>query len=185
MPEPAIELRGRPWAVRSFFRLWMSLPYFRDGMASSGVYVLSEEGRQRFGEFPDLIADDHYVLSHFDASERQLVAGSTSVVQAPWSVGDVVRVKTRAFLAQRQLALQPDLAIRQHGGRSSWIRVAAADRRLWASVPVYLVVNVVAEVRARHRFRTQDLSWERDRSTRTSPASDGASPRRWRPRRRP
>jgi len=171
VPRLDVELSGRPWVVRSFFRVWMQLPFFRDGMASSGIYVLSEEGRARFGEFPDLIADDHYVLSHFEGEERRLVEGSRSLVQAPWSAADIVRIKTRAFLAQRQLEMEPSLNVRQHGARSSWLGVVAADRRLWTSMPVYAALNVVAEIRARRRFRAQDFSWERDVSSRRAPAA--------------
>ena len=167
VPRVEYDLTSRPWSVRAFFRVWTRLPYFSSGMASVGVYAVSEEGRRRFERFPDLIADDHFVLSLFHGDERRFVPASVSVVQAPWSAADVVRVKTRAFLAQRQLQSQPDLDIRQHGPRSTWMRVVARDPRLWSSTPVYVVINLVAELRARRRFRTGDFRWERDRSGHT------------------
>ena len=176
VPRIVVELNGRPRIVRAFFRVWTRLPYFLEGMASSGVYVLSEQARSRFGEFPDLIADDHFVLSLFDSGERRRVADSVSVVRAPWSAADIVRVKTRAFLAQRQLegrqlAGDPGLDVRQHGSRSSWLRVVVRDPRLWSAAPVYVALNLVAEVRARRRFRSGDFSWERDRSAREHAAT--------------
>ena len=167
VPRLQFDLQGRPWVVRAFFRLWMRTAFFSEGMASSGAYLLSEEGRRRFGTFPDVIADDHYVLSLFSKHERCQVLDSVSIAQAPWSAVDIVRIKTRAFLAQRQLQQQPGLEIRQHGGRSDWLLIALRDPRLWAATPVYLALNTIADVRARVRFHRGDFRWERARSTRS------------------
>ena len=65
----SIDLRGSSLAVRAYYRIWLRLPYVREGMIGVGVYALSEEGRRRFGEFPEVIADDGYVRMLF-SSER-------------------------------------------------------------------------------------------------------------------
>lgn len=166
VPAIRVELEGRSWLVRSFFAVWTQLPFFREGMASSGVYVVSAVGRRRFADFPDLMADDHFVLSRFTAQERRFVPEAVSVVQAPRSVFDIVRIKTRAFVAERQLVAFGERSTRQHGGRFGWVRVVAGSPRLWPAVPVYLLVNLAAELRARGRVRRGDLSWERDVSSR-------------------
>ena len=57
-PRMRVDLSGAPWAVRAYYRIWLRLPYHREGMIGSGVYALSERGRARFGEFPDIISDD-------------------------------------------------------------------------------------------------------------------------------
>ena len=67
------DLTDRPWAVRAFYEVWSKLPYCRSGMIGSGVYALSEEGRRRFGRFPDITADDAFVRLHFKPAERRTV----------------------------------------------------------------------------------------------------------------
>ena len=69
-PVMDVDLRGSSLAVRAYYRVWMRLPYVRDGMIGVGVYALSEEGRRRFGEFPEVIADDGYVRMLFGSGER-------------------------------------------------------------------------------------------------------------------
>ena len=53
-------------------------------MIGVGVYALSEEGRRRFDEFPEVIADDGYVRMLFSGTERIRVDDAPSVrVYAP------------------------------------------------------------------------------------------------------
>ena len=66
-PVMDVDLRGSSLAVRAYYRIWMRLPYVREGMIGVGVYALSEEGRRRFEEFPEVIADDGYVRMLFSA----------------------------------------------------------------------------------------------------------------------
>lgn len=167
VPAVRVDLDGRPWRVRAFFAVWLRLPFFVEGMASGGVYALSQEGRSRFDAFPDLIADDHYVLSLFSPTERQRCEQATSVVQAPWSLRDVTRIKTRGFIAERQLAQREEVDHRQHGGRGSFLSEVARRPRLWPAAVIYTAVNLVAEARACRRLRRGDLSWERDATSRT------------------
>ena len=57
-PVMQVDLSGSSWPVRAFYAIWTQMPYTREGMIGVGVYALSEEGRRRFGRFPDVIADD-------------------------------------------------------------------------------------------------------------------------------
>ena len=61
-----------------------------------GVYGLSAAGRSRFQEFPDLVADDHFVHHLFSAAERVVVEQATSVVQGPRRLRDLLHRKTRS-----------------------------------------------------------------------------------------
>ena len=40
--------------VRAFYRVFKELPYVRDGLIGLGVYGISEMGRARFDQFPEL-----------------------------------------------------------------------------------------------------------------------------------
>jgi len=69
-PVMQVDLSGSSWPVRAFYAIWTQMPYTREGMIGVGVYALSEEGRRRFGRFPDVIADDGYVRALFSPVER-------------------------------------------------------------------------------------------------------------------
>ena len=166
VPRLRVDLNDRPWTVRAFYRIWTALPYFSQGVASSGAYMLSERGRSAFGDFPDVLADDHFVVTLVPSDRRALVREAESVVQAPWRLRDLVSIKTRGFLGERQLARESDRLLRPHGGRGAWVRTVLRDPRLWTAVPVYLGVNGVAELRARRRLREADYRWETDASSR-------------------
>ncbi len=99
-----VDLRGSSLCVRAYYRIWEQLPYVRAGMIGVGVYALSEEGRGRFEEFPEIIADDGYVRMLFSSSERIHVEDAPVRVYAPAGVSDLTRIKTRSRLGRYQLA---------------------------------------------------------------------------------
>ena len=84
-----VDLRGSSLAVRAYYRIWTRLPYVREGMIGVGVYALSEEGRRRFREFPDVIADDGYVRMLFSSGERVRVDDAPVRVYAPAALSDL------------------------------------------------------------------------------------------------
>ena len=70
-PRPVdVFLPGTQWAVRAYYRFWGALPYIQEGMIAAGAYALSREGRARFKDFPEVIADDGYVRLLFGPHER-------------------------------------------------------------------------------------------------------------------
>src|SRR3954451_9146536 len=69
-PGVVFDRSGCSWPVRSFFAVFERLPYTRRGLTGLGVYGVSELGRQRFGSFPDVVADDLYVQRLFAPEER-------------------------------------------------------------------------------------------------------------------
>ena len=120
---------ARAWPSAPTTAFGLDLPYVREGMIGVGVYALSDDGRRRFGEFPDVIADDGYVRMLFDANERVRVDDAPVRVYAPERLSDLVRIKTRSRLGRYELGQRfPDLVARErttksyrnaHLGRSS------------------------------------------------------------------
>ena len=167
-PRLRVDVSGRPWYVRSYYRLWTRLPYAENGMVGTGFYALSEAGRSRFDEFPDIIADDQFVLSRFDETERCSVGSAEFVVAAPRDWRSLIYKKTRAYTGNRQLEERfGSQGARQPGGRSAWMNLIRRHPSLLPSVPVYVLVSVVAEARSRRQVRRRDFgTWERDVSTR-------------------
>lgn len=154
--------------VRAFYDVWLRLPYNRV-MVGTGVYGLSKEGRGRFGEFPDIIADDGFVRSRFGLAERAAVAGALVTVVAPRTLGDLIRVKTRSRLGRYELSKrypeEPGAGDPRHA--PSIVSSLPWDPALPWRLTVYLWVNVLVRIRARCRFHTGVVtSWDRDEAAR-------------------
>ncbi len=168
-PRPVMDLEGCSWLVRAYYAVWLQLPYVRDGLMGTGVYALSREGRQRFGEFPQLIADDGYVRALFEPSERLLVTECHVLVRAPRNLANLVKIKTRSRLGVYELHMKfPELAgaAEAHGGA---LRFVASRPSLWVPAMVYLAVNLLTRWRARRMARQRGFSvWERDDSRRAA-----------------
>ena len=168
-PAPEFRLGARPWAVRRFYEVWQQLPYLNGGVVGNGVYALSARGRARFCSFPDLTADDQFVLQQFDERERRTVRHGSFVVHPPRHVSSLVRIRARAHRGAREL---------HSSGLATHPAVGGAGRALLrllrrpSAVPgvlVYLAVTGAARLSAHLRSTPR---WERDDSsrTRTGPA---------------
>ena len=163
-PRTSVELTGRPWLVRLFYRAFQALPYAGNEPVGGGVYVLSEPGRRRFEQFPDLVADDLFVRNLFQRHERRSVPGCTFAVHAPRTLRGLLAMRERAYRGNREYA--------QRGLRSpaeptfelgSMLRTLRRDP---IAMLVYLAVNVLARLRLRLQMREAHVVWERDDSSR-------------------
>ena len=92
-PTADINLEGCSWLVRKYYGIRSRLPSSREGIGGSGVYALSEEGRKRFGQFPDVIADDTYVRLQFRVEERETLPGVMSTVFPPRTVLQLIAIR--------------------------------------------------------------------------------------------
>lgn len=166
-PPPRFVLDGRPWSVRAFYRVWRRLPYLQQALVGNGIYVLSQEGRQRFGHFPEVVADDLFVQRLFVADETLRLPGGYRV-RAPRTLRDLVKVRTRVHVGNGQLRAAGLAGQRATPtGRSALTGLARREPRLWPSIAVYAAVNAVAQARARHRLRRGAVDvWDRDDSSR-------------------
>ncbi len=168
-PVPLLDSCGASWPVRAFYRVWQALHGTTPGSVGSGLYGLSEAGRSRFGEFPDVIADDGYVRAHFAPGEIVWVPEANSRVRTPRKLGDLVRIKTRSRLGNMELAQRfPELWARKRGsGASLGSKARALPVRLWPSALVYAAIQWWTKRRARRFARElESYRWERDDSSR-------------------
>jgi len=167
-PRMVMDFSRASWTVRAFYRVWMALPYTRRGMMGVGVYALSEGGRRRFGCFPNVIADDGYVRVLFKPHERSAVDDAKSIISAPATLGDLIKIKTRSRLGGYQLAQRfPELLKNDDKHYGVALRGLLGQPSLWPSIPFYLYVNMMARWRARRQLQNFDrYVWERDESSR-------------------
>lgn len=155
--------------VKAFYGIWMQLPYFSDGqMVGSGVFILSESGRSRFGDFPQIIADDGYVRSLFKKQERLTAKDCSFTIFAPQTMADLIKIKSRVRFGNMELKLKyPDLAV---GGENTPGALASLVMKKPWLVPaamLYAYVQWQTKRNAAHRMAIADFStWDRDNSSR-------------------
>lgn len=165
-PEPDIDLSNSPWIVRQFYHTWLRLPYIKDGVVATCSFVISEEGRKRFDHFPDVIADDGYVRSHFYANELGNVPGSKVFVSAPRTLKSLIKIKTRARLGNMELKARKlgyDKPVPNYKSAFKGVLLS----KYWLSALIYLALVSVFRRRADQQFKDLDnYQWEVDHSSR-------------------
>ena len=162
-PTPDINLIGCSWAVRKYFSIQSRLPSSREGIGGSGVYALSETGRKRFGQFPDVIADDAFVRIHFKPEERETLAHVTSTVFAPRKLSQLLAIRTRAHWGTFELAERFPVLWQNRGELNNRTLVRLfKEPRLWPALLIYCCINTVARWRAAILSRIGTFTWRRD-----------------------
>lgn len=161
---------SRSWWVRQYYRVWELTDYRSAGHVGSGIYMLSKAGRGRFGEFPDLIADDRFVQQLFGPEERLTPEDLTFTVRAPATLSALAGRNARIAAGNMQLTRErPDLAGAQPGvGARALVRRVWRRPGLWVGFVVYSTVYLRAQRRASRLLREPaPVSWSRDETTRT------------------
>lgn len=174
-PTPEINLKGCSRLVRKYYDIRSRLPSSREGIGGSGVYALSEAGRERFIRFPDVLADDTYVRLQFKPEERETLPFVTSTVFPPRTIPQLIAVRTRAYAGTFELA-HGFSELRANRGETNHRTLIALfkEPRLWTGLLTYCCVNVVARCRAAIRSRTGASDWERDDTSRIAQSADSS-----------
>lgn len=162
---------SRSWWIRQYYRVWAITDYRNRGHIGSGVYMLSRAGRDRFTDFPDVIADDSYIQRLFAPDERLTPDDLEFTVKAPGSLRAMVARNTRIAAGNRQLAeLYPSLSGEsERTGFRTLLRRVAPHPTLWPGFVVYSFVYGVTRFRGRRVVARHDrIAWNRDETTRTA-----------------
>ena len=176
-PSRHLDLAGRPLPVRAYFTIQRRLPVFDEALFGRGMIAISEKGRWRFAAFPEIVADDLFLDSLFDRTERVRVAGVSTTVATPLRTRDLVRrlVRVRrgnaALRARHNATYGPGV---RRADRTSWLRDVVL-RRPWLApaATVYVAITLYAAVQARRGSLT-DTTWGRDESSREAAAVEAA-----------
>lgn len=159
------------WWVRQYYKIWALTEYRTSGHIGSGIYILTQRGRERVGEFPDIIADDLFVQQHFAPDERLTPKDLTFSVRAPGTLASLVKRNTRIAAGNQQFAhLYPGLAPAPTGaGARVILGIVWRRPALWPACVVYVYVYGAAHRGAsRLRRRHLHVDWSRDNTTRSS-----------------
>jgi cellulose synthase/poly-beta-1,6-N-acetylglucosamine synthase-like glycosyltransferase len=162
-PVARFVLRQRTPSVRAYLAVWRHVADARDEPSGGGVFVLSAEGRSRFRTFPDLIADDQFVVQLFHPSERLTVDEVYATVRPPLTLAALIRTRTRVYRGNQQLARSGLAPYPAAGGAALALLARARRPRDVPGVAVYVAVNLLARALARMPY---DDGWTRDTGSR-------------------
>jgi hypothetical protein len=156
-PAVRFDLHDAHPLIHSYYRTRQHLPAARSGLWGGGVYGLSQEGRQRFQQFPDLTADDLFVDRLFEPAEKAVLDVDPVVICPPRTPKDQLAVLHRVY---RGNAEQND---RQSTATQTLSEVVRSIRGPLSAVnaSVYLGFALAGRRRTAH-----PAGWERDASTR-------------------
>ncbi len=172
-PTPDINLTGCSWLVCKYYGIRSRLPSAREGIGGSGVYALSEAGRRRFGQFPDVIADDTYVRLQFRLEERETLPSVKSTVFPARTVPQLIAVRTRAYRGTFELTRRfPELCVNKGEVNNRALVALFKELRLWPGLLIYCCVNIVARCRATMGSRSGTHRWQRDETSRAALSAD-------------
>ncbi|MFZ1345023.1 glycosyltransferase [Thiothrix eikelboomii] len=165
-PEPVIDTSRSSWLVQQYYKVWLSLPYIREGVVATCSFVLSATGRQRFTQFPQVINDDGFVRCQFATHERGNVSGTQVFIQAPHNLKSLIKIKTRARLGNLQLAAANLCTQAQEKPYSHIMRTRLFSKDFLA-VGIYLLIASLIRLRAKQQFKhLANYRWETDHSSR-------------------
>ncbi|MFO0384655.1 MAG: glycosyltransferase [Pirellula sp.] len=159
-------------AVKSFYKVWTSMPYNVPGRIGVGAYALNERGRGAFDRFPSIIADDGFIRGLFPNQEQRIVVETChTTVKTPADLASLIAIKTRVRMGVYELGKKfPDVlkghaSNESHNGTEKLIRLGRNPAGI-KGLLIYLWVNVLTRGHARHRLKTGNFKWERDASSR-------------------
>ena len=91
-PPILYEVDGASGPVRRYYKARERLTADIVSLWGAGIYGLSQEGRARFGAYPDIVGEDLFVDSQFAEHEVEVVCSAPVIVRAPRRTADLVRI---------------------------------------------------------------------------------------------
>ena len=167
-PRAVVTFDDRPLLVRSFLKVWTSLPYFTEGLIGAGFYAFSKKGRERFDKFPDIIADDGFARLVTAPHERRTSESSSFRIHPPFSLRAIANVMVRVRAGTYELHQKfPEMLANETTSAGRSLRIIATTPSLWPHAPIYLGVMLYSKLRAHRKLRLRrEKLWERDESAR-------------------
>jgi len=165
-PTPIISTEKSSWLVKTYYAVWINLPYIKEGVIATCSFIVSEKGRQRFDKFADVIGDDGFIRCHFKNTEIANVNTSNIFITAPRDIYSLIKIKTRARLGNMELLARkkcPIVEAKNYGG----VMKSRLLSREFLATSIYIMIALVIRVRAQLQFKKLDsYQWEKDISSR-------------------
>jgi hypothetical protein len=165
-PAVRFDTTGASRVVRRYFAARTRTPSVTSALWGPGVYAVSAEGRARFDEYPDVVADDLFAADQFGPDEYEIVDTEPATFFAPRSTRDLVNVLRRwsrgaSELREGETSSAPTwrTTLRELSRQPATSPSAALDAAVY--VLLALAGRITWQLGAPAR-------WERDDSSRTS-----------------
>jgi len=165
-------LNRSSWAVGFYVRAITSeltLRWHNEHLMGRGVYGASRAARQRFGEFPDLVADDLFFDRLFSLEEKVIVADSRVTVWMPSNLHTLVRGEIRVAEGNQQYLMHGEGKLPASGRLKRWLAGRRQASRRWRTdvrvrdvVPLafYFCVTTAAKATlAIRKVRGHQIEW--------------------------
>lgn len=165
-PTPNIDTSKSSWLVKTYYKVWINLPYIKEGVIATCSFIVSEEGRQRFDKFADVIGDDGFIRCHFKNKEISNIEGTHIYIRAPKDIFSLIKIKTRARLGNMELIARNKCPVveKKHYGNVMKSRLLSKD---FFSTFIYILIALIIRIRAKLQFKKlKDYQWEKDTSSR-------------------
>ncbi len=136
--------RPKTAVSRAYARIYAQVPFMVTGVPGCGLFAVNPAGRARWGDWPDIIADDTFARLHFTPEERVLApARYRWPVVEGWRA--LIRVRRRQNAGVRQIAATyPALGANDDKPRFTARRAAAMALRDPVGFAVYAGVGLIA-----------------------------------------
>ncbi|NHC45884.1 glycosyltransferase family 2 protein [Motilibacter aurantiacus] len=161
VPSRDLDLSAATLPARLYYRTWQDLPWVVAARSGRGALLLSEAGRRRAGDFPDVVADDRWVTSAVPPSAVRIASDAACTVRPPARLRDVVRVRARVYAGNTQLERQglAPAHDRSLSGRLARLARLVGRPSRWPGLVVFVVATAAAKGMARS---AAGRGWARD-----------------------
>ncbi len=165
-PTPIIDTSKSSWLVKTYYKVWVNLPYIKEGVIATCSFIVSEEGRKRFNKFADVIGDDGFIRCHFKNTEISNIEGAEIYIRAPKDIFSLVKIKTRARLGNMELIARNKCPVIENKNYGNVMKSRLLSKDFF-STAIYILIAMVIRVRANLQFKKLDeYQWEKDTSSR-------------------
>jgi glycosyltransferase involved in cell wall biosynthesis len=168
-PTPRYDVTGAGRLVASHYRVWTALQRESTAIAGTGAMMVSEAGRARFDEWPDVIADDFYLDGVFRPEEKRRLRDVHVVVTLPRTFRGCVSRRARVHQGNRDVVESGLRSPRPVADKAParLVSLIRARPALIVHVPAHLAVTVATRsLSAWRRWRGSESSFFRDVSSR-------------------
>lgn len=165
-PTPIIDTQKSSWLVKTYYNVWTSLPYIKEGVIATCSFIVSEQGRQRFDKFADVIGDDGFIRCHFKNSEIANIKGAEIYITAPRDFYSLLKIKTRARLGNMELIAKKKCPVIEKKNYGNVMKKKLLSKELIPTT-IYIAIASIIRLRAKAQFKKiQSYQWEKDTSSR-------------------
>ena len=165
-PTPIIDTSKSSWLVKTYYKVWINLPYIKEGVIATCSFIVSEEGRKRFDKFADVIGDDGFIRCHFKNKEISNIEGAEIYIRAPKDIFSLVKIKTRARLGNMELIARNKCPVIENKNYGNVMKSRLLSKDFFPTA-IYILIVMVIRVRANMQFKKlDDYQWEKDTSSR-------------------